>query len=114
MGCRARSRRVGGGAFAWHHGGWRRGGACAQRVGMAGLVRCVEVARFSRGGLGSWWGLHAVVGLVCGRLATWWDLRTTLGWRRGEVFAGWVGVEVGLARHVGTASEQCRGETCAL
>ena len=67
-----------------------------QRVGVAGLERYVEVARFSRGGLGSWR-----------------DLRATLGWRRGEVFAGRVGVEVGLARRVGTASEQCHGESCA-
>ncbi len=113
MGRRAGSRRVGGGAFAWRRGGWRRGGARAQRVGVAGLARCVEVARFSRGGLGSWWGLHAVAGLVCGGLAPWRDLRAALGWRRGEVFAGRVGVEVGLARRVGTASKQCRGESCA-
>ncbi len=95
MGCRAGSRRVGGEAFAWRRGGWRRGGARVQRVGVAGLEHCVEVARFSRGGLGSWWGLHAA-----------------LGWGRGEVFAGRVGVEVGLARRVGTASEQCHGESC--
>src|SRR6266702_289008 len=113
MGCRARSRRVGGGAFAWRRGGWHRGGARAQWVGMAGLACCVEVARFSRGRLGLWWGLHTVAGLVCGGLATWWDLRTTLGWRCGEVFVGQVGVEVGLACRVGTASEQCCGETCA-
>ena len=80
-----------------------------QCVGMVGLAHCVEVARFSHGGLGSWWGLHAAVGLVCSGLATWWDLRTTLGWRCGEVFVGQVGVEVGLACRVGTASEQCRG-----
>src|SRR6266571_1077844 len=62
MGRRAGSRRVGGGAFAWRRGGWRRGGARAQRVGVAGLARCVEVARFSRGGLASKSGLHAVLG----------------------------------------------------
>jgi len=84
-----------------------------QCVGMVGLAHCVEVARFSHGGLGSWWGLHAAVGLVCSGLATWRDLCTTLGWHRGEVFAEWVGVEVRLAHRVGTASEQCRGETCA-
>src|SRR6266702_3747216 len=64
MGRSERSWRVGGGAFAWRRGGWRRGGACAQRVGVAGLARCVEVARFSRGGLGSWWGLHVVASLA--------------------------------------------------
>ncbi len=104
---------VGGGAFAWHHGGWRHGGARAQWVGVAGLAHCVEVARFSRGRLGSWWGLHAMAGLVCGRLAPWWDLCTTLGWCRGEVFMGQVGVEVGLARRVGTASKQCCSKSCA-
>src|SRR6266702_2495770 len=62
MGRSVGSRRVGGGVFAWRHGGWRRGGARAQRVGMAGHARCVEVARFSRGGLGSKSGLHAVLG----------------------------------------------------
>ena len=67
-----------------------------QRVGVAGLERYVEVARFSHGRLGSWR-----------------DLRATLGWRCGEVFTGRVGIEVGLARHVGTASEQCHGESCA-
>src|SRR6266702_4675835 len=60
--CRAGSRRVGGEAFAWCRGGWRRGGARVQRVGVAGLERCVDVARFSRGGLGSKSGLHAVLG----------------------------------------------------
>src|SRR6266702_4779135 len=60
--CRAGSRRVGCEAFAWCRGGWRRGGALVQRVGVAGLERCVEVARFSRGGLGSKSGLHAVLG----------------------------------------------------
>src|SRR6266702_3830516 len=66
--CRAGSRRVGGEAFAWCRGGWRRGGARVQRVGVAGLERCVEVAGFSRGGLGSRGGLasksglHAVLG----------------------------------------------------
>jgi len=114
MGCRARSWQVGGGTFAWHRGGWRRGRARAQWVGMVGLVHCVEVARFSCSGLGSWWGLHAVAGLVCGGLAMWQDLRTMLGWHRGEVFMGQVGIEVGLARCVGTVLEQCRGETCAL
>src|SRR6266702_3824906 len=54
MGRRAGSRRVGGGAFAWRRGGWRRGGARAQRGG--------AVARFSRGGLASKSGLHAVLG----------------------------------------------------
>src|SRR6266702_531292 len=64
MGCRAGLWRVGGEAFAWCCGRWHRGGARVQRVGMAGLECCVEVARFLRGGLGSWWGLHAVVGLA--------------------------------------------------
>src|SRR6266702_7786018 len=80
MGHRAGSWRVGGGAFAWRRGGWRRGGARAQQVGVAGLVRCVEVARFLCGRLGLWWGLHAVAGLVCGGLVPWQDLRATLGW----------------------------------
>ncbi len=80
MGCRARSWRVGGGAFVWHCGGWCCSGARVQWVGMAGLARCVEVVRFSRGGLGSWWGLHAVAGLMCGGLAPWQDLRAALGW----------------------------------
>src|SRR6266702_22155 len=78
---RAGSRRVGGGAFAWHHGGWHHSRAHVQQVGMAGLVHCVEVARFSWGGLGLWWGLHAVVGLVCGGLVPWWDWHAALGWR---------------------------------
>ncbi|SRR6266702_4117252 len=105
---------VGGGAFAWHHGGWCRGGACVQQVGVVGLACCVEVARFSHGGLGSWWGLHTVAGLMCSGLAPWWDLHTTLGWCHGEVFMGWVGVEVGLAHHVGMASKQCYSKSCTL
>ena len=59
MGCRVGSQRVGGEAFAWC-----RSGAHVQWVGVAGLECCVEVVRFSRGGLGSWWGLHAVAGLA--------------------------------------------------
>src|SRR6266571_5095276 len=96
MGHRAGSRRVGGGAFAWCRGGWRRGGAHAQRVGVAGLARCVEVARFSRGGLGSWWGLHAVAGLVCGGLAPWRDLRAALGWRVARFSRGGLASKSGL------------------
>src|SRR6266702_2071191 len=89
MGHRAGLRRVGGGAFAWRCGGWRHGGAHVQQVGVvglarcvevAGLARCVEVARFLCSGLGLWWGLHAMVWLVCSGLAPWRDLRTTLGW----------------------------------
>src|SRR6266571_5197689 len=82
MGCRAGSQRVGGEAFAWRRGGWRRGGARVQWVGVAGLERCVEVARFSRGGLGLWWGLHAVVGLARHvGVAPWRGFRGA-GWRR--------------------------------
>src|SRR6266702_3547255 len=80
--CRAGSRRVGGEAFAWCGGGWRRGGPLVQRVGMAGLECCVEVARFLRGGLWLWWGLHAVVGLACRvGVAPWRGFRG-VGWRR--------------------------------
>src|SRR6266702_122795 len=96
MGRRAGSWRVGGGAFAWRRGGWRRGGARAQQVGVAGLARCVEVARFSRGGLGSWWGLHAVAGLVCGGLAPWRDLRAALGWRMARFLQGGLASKSGL------------------
>src|SRR6266702_3038992 len=92
MGCRARSRRVGGGAFAWRRGGWRRGGARAQRVGGAGLARCVEVARFSRGGWGAWRGLRAALGwrvarFSRGRLASTSGLHAMLGQRRSSVTA---------------------------
>src|SRR6266571_4783816 len=87
--CRAGSRRVGGEAFAWCRGGWRRGGALVQRVGVAGLECCVEVARFSRGGLWSWWGLHTVAGLACRvGVAPW------RGFRR----AGWLGRVGGVER----------------
>src|SRR6266581_5922456 len=95
MGHRAGSRRVGGGAFAWRHGGWRRGGARAQRVGVAGLVRCVEVARFLCGGLGSWWGLHAMAGLVCAPHwgGAWRGFRGA-GWHRSRACTPcWDGVE---------------------
>src|SRR6266702_4465446 len=103
MGCRVGSQRVGGEAFAWHRGGWHRGGACVQWVGMVGLEHCVEVARFSHSG----WGCG-------GACMLWQDLCATLGWGHGEVFMGQVGVEVRLACHVGTASEQCHSESCAL
>src|SRR6266702_1366147 len=93
---RAGSWQVGGGAFAWHCGGWRRGGAHVQWVGMVGLVRCVEVARFSQGGLGSWWGLHAMAGLMCSRLAPWWDLCTALGWCVVSFSWGRLGLKLGL------------------
>ena len=68
-----------------------------------------------------WWDLSAVlrwqgfcmVGWGHGGACTpWQDLHATLGWRHGEVFMGQVGVEVGLACHVGTALEQCYGESC--
>ncbi len=65
MGCRVGSQWVGGEAFAWRCGGWHCGRACVQWVGMVGLECCVEVVRFFHGGLGSWWGLHAVAGLAC-------------------------------------------------
>ena len=65
MGCRVGLRWVGGEAFVWCHGRWCHGEAHVQWVDVAGLECCVEVARFSHGGLGLWWGLHAVVGLVC-------------------------------------------------
>ncbi len=112
MGQSEGSWQVGGGAFAWHSGGWHCSGACVQWVGVAGLVCCVEVVRFLHGGLGSWWGLHAIVGLVCSGLAPWQDLHAALGWCHGEVFMGWVGVKVRLAHHVGTASKQCHGKSC--
>src|SRR6266702_2377968 len=80
MGCRVGLRWVGGGAFVWCCGGWCCGRARVQQVGVVGLVCCVEVARFSCGRLGSWWGLHAVVGLVCSGLVPWWDLCAALGW----------------------------------
>jgi len=114
MGHRAGSWWVGGGAFVWHCGGWCCGGAHVQWVGVVELAHCVEVARFSCGGLGLWWGLHVMVGLVCGRLVLWQDLHTALGWHCGEVFAGQVGIEVGLAHHVGTALKQCHSKSCAL
>src|SRR6266702_2030767 len=60
--CRAGSRRVGGEAFAWCRGGWHRGGALVQWVGVAGLGCCGGVARFARWGVGLWWVLHAVLG----------------------------------------------------
>ena len=59
-----------------------------------------------RGFRGAGWGRG-------GACTPWRDLRAALGWRRGEVFAGRVGVEVGLARRVGTVSEQCHSESCA-
>src|SRR6266702_2468227 len=96
MGRRVGSRRVGGGAFAWCRGGWHGAGARAQRVGVVGLARCVEVARFSRGGLGSWWGLHAVAGLVCGGLAPWQDLRAALGWCVARCSWGGLALKSGL------------------
>ncbi|SRR6266702_1654468 len=105
---------VGGGAFVWRHGGWRCGRAHVQWVGVAGLACCVEVARFSHGGLGSWWGLHTVAGLVCSGLVPWQDLHTTLGWHHGKVFMGQVGIEVRLACHVGTVLKQCHSESCTL
>src|SRR6266702_2072770 len=98
---RAGSWWVGGGAFAWHHGGWHRGGARAQQVGVVGLARCVEVARFSCGGLGSWWGLHAVAGLVCSGLAPWWDLHAALGWRVVRFLWGGLASKSGLHTMLG-------------
>ena len=90
-----------------------------------GLLRGAVVggvaAGLVRNGL-AWRDLHAVLrwrgfraaGWGRGEACTpWRDLRAALGWRRGEVFAGRVGVEVGLACRVGTASEQCHGESCA-
>src|SRR6266702_4038926 len=71
MGCRARSRRVGGGAFAWRRGGWRRGGARAQRVGGAG-----------EGWGGLWWGFCG----GGGGLAPWRG-SCAAGWRRGGTCA---------------------------
>src|SRR6266702_3824904 len=120
MGHRAGSRRVGGGAFAWRRGGWRRGGARAQRVGVAGLARCVEVARFSRGGLGSWWGLHAVAGLVCAPGGTcaphWggaWRGFRGAGWRRSQAcMPCWDGVEAVSRRVLRTVTGWCQ-RTCA-
>jgi len=79
---------------------------------MVRLARCVEVVRFSCSRLGLWWGLHAMAGLVCGRLAPWWDLHAALGWHHGEVFIGWVDVEVRLAHHVGMASKQYHSKSC--
>jgi len=108
-----RSWQVGGGAFAWHCGGWHHGGACVQWVGVAGLACCVEVVRFSHGGLGLCWGLHTVVGLMCSRFVLWQDLCTTLGWHCGKVFVGQVGIEVRLACHVKTALKQCHSKSCA-
>src|SRR6266702_1567267 len=101
MGRRVGLRWVGGGAFAWRRGGWRRGRACAQRVGVVGLVRCVEVVRFSRGGLGSWWGLHAVAGLMCGGLAPWQDLRAALGWCMVRFSWGGLASKLGLHAMLG-------------
>src|SRR6266702_1675086 len=57
MGCRAGSRRVGGGAFAWRCGGWRHGRARVRWVGaVVGLARHGEV--FVR-------RVGVVVGLAC-------------------------------------------------
>src|SRR6266702_3751833 len=113
MGHRAGSRRVGGGAFAWRRGGWRRGGACAQRVGVAGLVRCVEVARFSRGGLGSWWGLHAMAGLVC--VPHWggaWRGCRGAGWHRSQACTPcWDGIKAVSRRVLRTVTGWCQ-QTC--
>ncbi len=88
--------RVGGGAFAWRCGGWHCGGACAQWVGVVGLACCVEVARFLRGRLGSWWGLHTVAGLVCSGLAPWQDLRAALGWHVARFSWGGLASKLGL------------------
>ncbi len=81
MGCRAGSWRVGGEAFAWRCGGWHRGGAHVQWVGVAGLECCVEVARFSHGGLGLWWGLHAMAGLAHRVGVALWRGFHGVGWR---------------------------------
>src|SRR6266702_5096710 len=63
---------------------------------MAGLACCVEVARFSRGGLGLWWGLHTVVGLMCSGLALWWDLHAALGWCMARFSQGRLALKSGL------------------
>src|SRR6266702_4136389 len=122
MGYRAGSWQVGGGAFAWHRGGWCHGRAHAQWVGVAGLARCVEVARFSCGRLGSWWGLHAVAGLVCGRLApgrtctphwggTWQGFRG-VGWRRSwACMPCWDSIEAVSWRVLRTVTGWCQ-QTC--
>ncbi len=60
-----------------------------------------------------------VVGLACcgGACVRWVSamvgLARRIGVACGEVFTGQVGVEVGLAHHVGMASKQCHGESCA-
>ncbi len=101
MRCRAGSRWVGGGAFAWHHGGWHCGRAHVQQVGIVGLACCVEVARFSRGRLGLWWGLHAVAGLMCGGLVPWQDLRAALGWHMARFSWGRLASKSGLHAMLG-------------
>src|SRR6266702_1078668 len=114
MGHRAGSRRVGGGAFAWRRGGWCRGGARAQRVGAAGLVRCVEVARFLHGGLGSWWGLHAMAGIRCTPHwgGAWRGVRGA-GWHRSRACTPcWDGVEAVSRRVLRTVTGWCQ-QTCA-
>ncbi len=61
-----------------------------------------------------WQGFHTAGWGHGGACMPWWDLCATLGWHCGKVFAGWVGIKVGLACHVGMVSEQCHSESCAL
>ncbi len=56
------------------------------------------MARFSRGGLALWWGLHAVAGWRHSRARVRWVGAVVGLARHGEVFVRRVGVVVGLAR----------------
>ncbi len=76
-----------------------------------GLV-CNRLAWWDLSTVLRWRGFHAVGWGHGGACTLWQDLRAALGWCHGEVFAGGVGVEVGLAHHVGMALEQCYGESC--
>ncbi len=88
---------------------------CGAVVGgvVAGLV-CNGLGWWDLSAVLRWQGFHAAGWGCGGACMPWRDLHAMLGWRRGEVFMGWVGVKVRLAHHVGTASEQYHGKSCAL
>src|SRR6266702_7225263 len=77
MGCRVGLQQVGCEAFVWCCGR-----AHVQWVGMVGLECCVEVVRFSCGGLGSWWGLHTMAGLAHHVGVVLWQGFHGAGWHR--------------------------------
>src|SRR6266702_4675586 len=98
--CRVGSQQVGGEALH---------GAMAGGV-MVGLL-CNGLAWRDLSAVLRWQGFRAAGWGHGGACMPWRDLCAMLGWRCGEVFVGQVGVEVGLACHVGMASEQCHSES---